>query len=94
MPSSCLMTLQGFPTATQPAGMERVTTLPAPMVLPMKGSPAMHFSYSVIIAENVFPYKNTNQFSKMQDFILFIFDKLFLKAEYGMWSGCKNWNIS
>lgn len=35
--------------------------------LPMKGSPAMHFSYSVIIAENVFPYKNTNQFSKMQD---------------------------
>lgn len=35
--------------------------------LPMNGSPAMHFSYSVIIAENVFPYKNTNLFSKMQD---------------------------
>lgn len=34
MLSSRLMTLQGFPTATQPAGMERVTTLPAPMVLP------------------------------------------------------------
>lgn len=62
--------------------------------LPMKGSPAMHFSYSVIIAENVFPYKNTNQFSKIQDFNLFIFDKLFLKAEYGMWSSGKNWNIS
>jgi len=54
----------------------------------------MHFSYSVLIAENVFPYKNTNQFSKMQDFNLFIFDKLFLKAEYGMWNSCKNWNFS
>jgi len=30
--SSRLMTLQGFPTATHPAGVERVTTLPVPMV--------------------------------------------------------------
>ena len=29
---SRLRTLQGFPTAMQPAGVERVTTLPAPMV--------------------------------------------------------------
>ena len=29
----CLITRQGFPTATQSAGMERVTTLPAPMTL-------------------------------------------------------------
>ena len=29
-----------------------------------------------------------------QEDILFIFDKLFLKAEYGMWSSCKNWNFS
>lgn len=29
-----------------------------------------------------------------QEDILSIFDKLFLKAEYGMWSSGKNWNIS
>ena len=29
-----------------------------------------------------------------QEDILSIFDKLFLKAEYGMWSSCKNLNIS
>ena len=31
--SSALTTRQGFPTASTPAGMSRVTTLPAPMVV-------------------------------------------------------------